>query len=493
VQLARAKSRASSKPEQEAKELETADEGAIEAVISEFNAKYMVVNEAGKAVIYQPQRDPILGRKYFARISFEDFRRLYLNRTVVAGTDDKGNTIKKCVADVWLRHPERRQFIGGVCFDPVVDRTPPDALNLWEGFAVEPRKGDWSLLRDHLKNIICRRQEAIFDYLLGWLANMVQNPARQGEVAVVLKGGEGAGKGTLAKVVMKIVGQHGIAISQAKHLVGNFNSHLRDAIFLFADEAFFAGDKSHIGALKSLITEPYLTVEGKFQNAIQVPNFLHILMASNEQWVVPASMDARRFLVLNVADSVANDHEYFGKIWKQMESGGYEAMLHDLLAYDLCKLELRKVRVTTGLREEKLMSMATDYACCDAVLHRGYVWQSKLGLTDVFHKWMKSVSTELLYKSYLEFAKSRHERRPLSRAELGKFFHRLGATSWRPRGFVVVGEHITDVETANGFIRKAKPEDMERAPSYNVGDLWQARDRFTKLTGVEGNWPPEDD
>ena len=40
------------------------------------------------------------------------------------------------------------------------------------------------------------------------------------------------------------MGQHALKISNAKHLVGNFNSHLRDCVFLFADEAFFAGDDS---------------------------------------------------------------------------------------------------------------------------------------------------------------------------------------------------------------------------------------------------------
>jgi hypothetical protein len=30
-----------------------------------------------------------------------------------------------------------------------------------------------------------------------------------------------------------------------------------------ADEAFYAGDKQHVGVLKALITEPHLTIEAK--------------------------------------------------------------------------------------------------------------------------------------------------------------------------------------------------------------------------------------
>ena len=32
-----------------------------------------------------------------------------------------------------------------------------------------------------------------------------------------------------------------------------FWPHLRDAVFVFADEAFFAGDKAHEGVLKALV------------------------------------------------------------------------------------------------------------------------------------------------------------------------------------------------------------------------------------------------
>ena len=38
---------------------------------------------------------------------------------------------------------------------------------------------------------------------------------------------------------------------------GRTGRHLRDVVFLFADEAFFAGDRAHVGVVKSIITEPY--------------------------------------------------------------------------------------------------------------------------------------------------------------------------------------------------------------------------------------------
>ena len=58
------------------------------------------------------------------------------------------------------------------------------------------------------------------------------------------------------------------------------------------------------------------------------PNYLHVMMATNEDWAVPASLRSRRWLVLDVNESRANDHDYFKAIQHELDHGGHEAMLH---------------------------------------------------------------------------------------------------------------------------------------------------------------------
>ncbi len=460
---------------------------AVAEVVARFNALYLVVNEGGKAVILQPGYDPILKRRRYDRMAPADLRILYLNELVQVGVDDKGNPVMKGVADVWLRHPERRQFIAGVTFDPT-NAVQPGVLNLWQGYAVKPAPGDWSLMRSHIEAVICDGDPVRFDYLMGWMSQMLQRPAEQGEVAVVMKGGEGTGKGTLAKALKHIIGHHALAIANGKHLVGAFNSHLRDVVFLFADEAFFAGDRAHVGVLKSIITEPYLTVEAKYANAIEVPNYLHLMMASNEEWVIPAAMDARRFLVLEVNDTAKNNHEYFGGIWKQMDAGGYAAMLHDLLAYDLSSFNVRAVPTTEGLQRQRKLSLPTTEAWWLDCLERGYVFRSRLGLEAELAVWHDKVTTELLHASYVEFAKAHGERRILSREWLGRFFTTLGNKGIRCRDGIV-GEHLADEANLHGGTsRKAKVVRQDRATGYSVGDLAAARDAFTDLTSLAITW-----
>ena len=88
-----------------------------------------------------------------------------------------------------------------------------------------------------------------------------------------------------------------------------------------------------------------------------LPSGLQILLASNEKWVVPAGQDERRYFILDVSRSRVSDKAYFNKLWGQLENGGYEAMLYDLLARDISKFEHRYAPVTSGLMEQKKLSM----------------------------------------------------------------------------------------------------------------------------------------
>ena len=169
----------------------------------------------------------------------------------------------------------------------------------------------WATIESTARGDLLRQREHYFDWLIGWLAYCVQHPGRQAEVAVVLRGLKGTGKGMVGQMLMRIFRNHSLHITHSKHLVGNFNAHLVDALFLFLDEAFWAGDKQGEGTLKALITERTLMIEPKGVDSFPMPNRLKILMASNNDWVVPASADERRYFVLDVPDTRKGDKAYF--------------------------------------------------------------------------------------------------------------------------------------------------------------------------------------
>ncbi len=387
------------------------------------------------------------------------------------------------LGEYWLKHERRRQYLGGVVFDPT-GQSPADRWNLWSGFAVEPRKGDWSLIYAHIDKVICSGVAEDREYLLNTIARMVQQPHRQAEVAVVLCGQKGCGKGVLCVSLRRLWGQHGAHISSAKQLVGDFNAHLRDCVYLFADEAFYAGDRQHESVLKALITEPTIAIEGKYQHVILVPNLLHIWMAANADWVVPASHDERRYFVLNVPNARVGDKAYFVKLWGQLEEGGLAAMLYDMLERDISEFDHRAIPQTAALAEQKRLSLDTLDAWWLAVLDRGHVWRSRYGHSE-FLNWETFVPTELLSASYVRWCQGQRVGHPSSRELLGKRMSELYKAS-RPRGAFIIGEPEVAIEDCRVIMQ-------ERPSGYVMGSLEEARKAFATKHGIDpSRWVDDD-
>jgi hypothetical protein len=230
-------------------------------------------------------------------------------------------------------------------------------LNLWRGFGILPQKGNRPLMRAHMREVMAGSNEEQDNYNFRWIAWAVQNPGQQAEVALVFRGLKGTGKGTLGNALCRIFGPHGLQVSDKKHLIGTFNMHMSQCAFLFADEAYWPGDKDGEGALKRLITEPTLTIEPKGLDLFTVPNNLHVMIAGNEEWITPASGDERRFAVNEVSDSRRGDAQYFTGLYDEMKNGGLAAMLYDLQTCDLDGWHPRNdVPQTAGLLKQKALS-----------------------------------------------------------------------------------------------------------------------------------------
>src|SRR5262249_59373668 len=82
------------------------------------------------------------------------------------------------------------------------------------------------------------------------------------------------------------------------------------------------------------------------------------MMASNNDWVVPAGEHERRFVVQKVSNVHRQDPAWFGPLYKKMREAGYEAMLFDLLARDLGDWHPRDIVRTTALVDQQMKSLS---------------------------------------------------------------------------------------------------------------------------------------
>jgi len=259
------------------------------------------------------------------------------------------------LVDYWIDgYPFRRSYPKGMgLFPPGAE--PEGVYNLWRGFSVTPRSGDWSLFGAHIDTVICGGDKRCRDWLLDWIADLFQDWPNPKGCAVILRGGEGTGKGTLANTIGEIVAEHYVHLTHDRHLTGNFNAHLARAVVVHADEVTWGGYRKHDGVLKGLVTERDLMVEFKGIDAQTYRNIAHLIISSNAEWVIPAGTDSRRWLVLDVSDIHAQDEAYFAPLYTELANGGREAFLYDMLNRQV-KANLRVAPRTLALVEQRVQS-----------------------------------------------------------------------------------------------------------------------------------------
>lgn len=457
------------------------------SALERMNAKgYCAVNENGQFRIYRQRKDWGMvtpdtpeAREYWETSRKGDFLDFLSNHRVQKGE----KTV--ALASEWLTWGGRTTY-DGVAFDPG-NRIPKSAkvLNLWTDWAVEPKQGDWSLLDTLLLEGLCDGNREFYEYVLDWSAFMIQHPDQQAEVALVFKGQKGTGKGTFLRALYKLAGRHGLHISSQQHFTNHFNAHLRDCILLFADEAMWAGDKKAEGTLKALITEPTIVIEAKGKDVVTARNYLHVVMASNEDWVIPASMDdERRFAVSEVNTKFRGNKAFFAALHEQLENGGLQGLLFDLKRRKLAGFHPRaRIPQTSALAKQKLQSLDNLDAWWYESLSRGNLgdvdpavgeWDSKDG-TGICVFFTEDLQRGL--EDYLRKLGDRHLARRSTQTVIGdRLKKRLGSSVRHVR--LAVPSDRMDI----------KADSSGRAYGYKIPSLQECRAMFESQLGSKLPW-----
>ncbi len=364
--------------------------------LKEMNTRYAFVHDyGGKPAIKSLVYSPLHTKKVVSFMAVESIYTIYMNRIAKVTKMAKNGGIP--LGKWWMAQEHRKEYVA-VTFEPNKEPGEYDVIdeyklkrakagetkldihvtyfNAWEGLAIEPLKGSWKKMRKHIYVVLCNKDKKKFKYVIKWLAWTVQNPGERAEVAIIFKGKKGVGKGIILQAMVDIFGAHGMTISNREHLTGKHNQHLATCSFLYADEAYYPGDKEVEGILKNLITEKTIATEPKFKEVQINRNCLHIAMATNADWIIPASEDERRYFINETDNKYAKGHllddvrqKYFNDLWTERlgpkdENGkhtnvGTAAMLYDLLRINTKGFHPRNnIPETEELRKQITMSLS---------------------------------------------------------------------------------------------------------------------------------------
>lgn len=394
-------------------------EAAFTVVEPEENRSYLERINKEYALVFEPGGHFILketvsedGNPTVRFLPETTFKRELSTETIIIGD---GKQVPQ--SSIWLNWNGRRTYNGTV-FAP--ERKARNGYyNLWRGFSCKPipykdanekQRAGFDSFIEHAFENVCDKDRPLFNWLMGYFAHMIQKPYERPLTTLVFQGLKGTGKNTLMDRIGFLLGQrHYLVAQDGRYLTSNFNGHLEECLCLVLDEAFWSGDKSAEGKLKGLTTSPTILIERKGREPYTVSNLVRLVVIGNEDWLVPASADERRYAVFKVGTGRMQDGVFFERMRKNMdEEGGAGVLLHYLKTFDLSKVNPNKAPETEGLTEQVLKSLEPFPQWWNECLDSGFV------VCGMSTEWPEQMDKTVFRQAFERYCKERSitSRRP---------------------------------------------------------------------------------
>lgn len=355
-------------------------------------------------------------RKYYQMNKYLNFKSNFCNdKTTIAGNHTGPLNIWTPCFDLWVHYFKWEQRNKKYKIDFYPSMEPQLFYNIFNGFHILPsqKKVNESNIKpflDHIRIIWCKNNPIYFNYIIRWMAQVIQMPWIKTKCAIVLKGAEGCGKGIiLSHFLGGIMGQinedcgkFGAFRSVVKEdsVFGRFTNVLEGCCGLFLDELVWGGDKKASGRLKALITEDFVQIEHKGIGSYPIHSYINVAIASNEQWVIPASDNTRRFIVLECDNRYAGvQNEESKNYFDELLQVPIQDVADYLYSFDLTGFNSTEIPLTEELNEQKEMGMDSSYLWIKEMLSMGP---------------LNSGKKDEIYHQYTDWSKETHQYRTLS-------------------------------------------------------------------------------
>ena len=232
----------------------------------------------------------------------------------------------------------------GICFRPeeptgaLIKEEGRVLLNTYAPIETPRQQGDVEPFLRHLGLILPEQGDR--DILLAYMAACVQHTGVKFQWAPLLQGCEGNGKTLFINCIAHAVGNRYTHLPNASDLGGNgskFNSWIHGKLFIGVEEIYVSDRREVSDALKPLITNSRIEIQGKGQDQITGDNRANFIMCSNHKDAILKTRSDRRYCVFYTAQQDDRDlvrdgmnNGYFPELYKWLRAEGY-AIINDYL------------------------------------------------------------------------------------------------------------------------------------------------------------------
>ncbi|MEP0144510.1 MAG: bifunctional DNA primase/polymerase [Parasphingorhabdus sp.] len=206
-----------------------------------------------------------------------------------------------------------------------------DRYNIWRSSGVEAKEGDVTPFLDHLEYLFV--DEAEREYVLDYLAMLIQNPGQKINYALLVKGSQGTGKSWIGRLMTCIIGLPNVTLPSNDEVRSNWTGWTEGANLGVIEELMAVGRLDMTNRLKPIITELYLRIENKGFSHYSIPNKLNLMAFTNHEDAVPMERGDRRWLVV-FSGATPRDEAYYDRLFAFLDEGGPAAVKDWLLKRD---------------------------------------------------------------------------------------------------------------------------------------------------------------
>ncbi len=230
--------------------------------------------------------------------------------------------------------------------------TPKNCKNLWKPFPILKVPLDPNATTSKITDFITTLLGNCAEYVLNWLAHVVQRPERKTEVCILLYGSQGCGKSTIGEYILrKIIGLDKIIItSKADKMFGRF-VNTQGKLLAVLNEASGKDTFNICDVLKDAITCSMTEQEKKGIDAVSVIDYTNYIFTTNNINSVKIPEDDRRFMPIEINEELKNNKSYFNELYADLDNDIIMRKFYEeLKKRDLSNVNLVADRPMTELR-----------------------------------------------------------------------------------------------------------------------------------------------
>lgn len=230
---------------------------------------------------------------------------------------------------------------------------PKNVYNTWNGFDAErivtKKMGSPNRFVEHLRNLFGKENS---QYVLTWLATIIQKPGKHTGICLVVIGSQGIGKTTVFEnIMMRIIGlmYHGATQDPENSLFGKFGEMRNQKVLVVLDDFNVGSIKLNADPFKSFITGERINYEQKGKQSVSLLNCSNYVMTTNRYDPVKLDSDDRRYAILE-CKNFERKPDYFDKLHDYIEEPENIRAIYEFLCdFDTNSINLAKDRPASEL------------------------------------------------------------------------------------------------------------------------------------------------